>query len=92
MTRTEPGAAEYAALTDALTETRVPCEDDRRYLLDKNDIDSGDLIQMRARCRTCPLRALCDAYATVARPPAGMWAGRHYNASRHRTHEKETHQ
>lgn len=76
--RTEPGKAEYRALTDALDEIRPACHDDWRFIQERQEIDDDDLAQMRRLCRTCPLAAVCSAYAEKARPAAGMWAGRYW--------------
>lgn len=78
------GDAEYQALSFALDETRPPCRDDWRFLLDEGDLDTADLAEMRRMCATCPIAHLCDAYATVARPCAGMWCGEYYPARKTR--------
>lgn len=85
MTRTEPGAAEYQALTDAFEHTAPRCRDDWRYIQERDTLDADDLEAMGYICRTaCPLYDLCSAYATVARPKGGMWAGRYYGNARTR--------
>lgn len=82
--------AAYVRLSHGLDETRPPCRDDWRFLLDEHDLDPPDLAEMRHMCATCPLRPLCHAYATVAQPPAGMWAGSYYPARRPRKGVKGT--
>lgn len=68
------GQAAYDALAEAMA-TRAPlCLDDDRFTTD--EYSAGDEIEMRETCTLCPLRSLCDAYATEGRPAAGFWAGR----------------
>ncbi len=75
---TNLAAAEYQALTEALEAATPPCVGDWRFILTRHELDEEDQTELRAVCHTCPVRALCAAYAAKARPPAGMWAGRYY--------------
>lgn len=79
VSRADRGAAEYAALVDALEEVTPRCRDDARFILERAELAADDLTDMRAMCALCPLLAACGAYGTAARPPAGMWAGHLYN-------------
>ncbi len=76
MSRTEKGVAEYHLLTDAVRDTPTPCRNDPRFIQERDQIDSSDLLAMKRVCLQCPLLALCGTYAEAARPSAGMWAGR----------------
>lgn len=68
------GESAYVALATAMT-TRTPaCLNDDRFTAD--EYSAADEIEMRETCTMCPLRSLCDAYATEGRPAAGFWAGR----------------
>lgn len=78
MTASIRGSAEYRALTGALEHTKPACLNDWRFTIDAVDLHHVDKAQMRNVCRRCPLTDLCRTYATIARPKAGMWAGRHW--------------
>jgi hypothetical protein len=71
-------AAEYEQLMKATLTDNPECVDDARFLLDRDDVHDQELVYLRSICRRCPLEQLCHAYARKAKPPAGMWAGRHY--------------
>ncbi len=77
----------YTSLQTALIDITPPCSNDPRYLAGREELTSPTRMQMIARCRSCPVRDLCDQYATAARPEAGMWAGRYYE--RRTRHLKE---
>jgi len=68
------GEAAWAALQEAMSEREPLCLSDPRYIADEHS--PGDLIEMTETCTMCPLRSLCDAYATEGRVMAGFWAGR----------------
>ena len=72
--------AEYATLQDALQQYTPPCAGDNRYTAD--ELDEATRAELSAGCDLCTIRPLCRAYATAARPRAGMWAGRHYSNAR----------
>lgn len=77
--RANRGAAEYAALADALNDHTPACTGDARFILEPQEIPAQELEHLRLTiCNPCPLRDLCHAYAAAARPPAGIWAGRTY--------------
>ena len=69
-----PGAAEYTALTDALTHYQPPCTEDDRYTADQHD--DATLAELATGCDLCHISGLCRAYAIAAKPTAGYWAGR----------------
>jgi hypothetical protein len=68
------GQAAFEALTDAIRTREPLCLNDDRFTAD--EYSAADEIEMRETCILCPLRSLCDAYATEGRPAAGFWAGR----------------
>lgn len=70
--------AAYTALQTALIDITPPCSNDPRYIANREELTSDTRMQMIAGCRSCPVRDLCEQYATTARPEAGMWAGRYY--------------
>lgn len=65
------GAAEYAALTDAIRTTRPACAGVDAFTADS--VTEERAIAMDATCSRCELLELCRAYATAARPVAGYW-------------------
>ncbi len=68
------GRDEYKRLMKAPRRTTTPCRDVADFTADRLDAD-----QQRTReamCASCPLWALCNAYAAAARPTVGFWAGR----------------
>lgn len=66
--------AAQMALADAAAETPPPCTDAPEFTADT--LTPDDLEWCKSVCRVCPLLALCDEYATRARVPVGVWAGR----------------
>ena len=72
--------SEYQSLAEAFLSTEPACLRDDRYTLDREALTEDETTQMRRTCRTCPLFALCDAYATAGRPEGGFWAGDHRTA------------
>lgn len=78
MTTQLRGAVEYRSLSDALEYTTPPCANDWRFIVDSERLGDDDKAQMRSLCRQCPLAEACRTYATIARPKAGMWAGRYW--------------
>lgn len=80
MARTDPGEAEYTALTAGLDEHHVPCTGLDFYTADTPD--EAQLAYAARLCASCPIRALCEAYAKASNPPAGIWAGRAYPQDR----------
>lgn len=72
------GDLEWAALGEALKKTEPLCENDDRYVFEREDLHPDELAFMKRQCRTCPLADLCAAYAIKARPTGGMWAGSYY--------------
>ena len=71
-------AAEYQALTRALYGVKPPCEGDDRFIAEPDELDDATQGEMRALCRGCDVVDKCIAYASVAKPAAGMWGGRFY--------------
>jgi len=74
--RSERGTDEYNTLLDALNTYTPPCHSDDRYTAD--DIDEATRVELVTGCDLCRISGLCRAYASKARPPAGIWAGRTY--------------
>lgn len=72
------GTNEYAALLTAMETTDPLCLDDDRFTAERHDLHPQELVHLRGTCRTCPLFDPCTTYATTARPPHGLWAGRYY--------------
>lgn len=63
----------FAALVEALDETRPECRDDRRFIDDETR--AADLA---AICDRCEVFDLCETYARLGKPRAGVWAGRRW--------------
>ncbi len=80
------GEAEYRALMLATDDCTPSCTGDPRFILDGDQLAPQELAHLKHKiCHPCPLRALCEAYAEAARPPAGVWAGRTYKPGRKAT-------
>jgi len=76
----------YTALTLALD--RTPAECHRVDLFIADDLTPADAHALSTICAACPVMALCAAYAAIARPLAGFWAGHrsgYYRAQKNRT-------
>jgi len=79
----------YTALTLAMEHTPAECADVDLFIAD--DLNAADTVALRATCDACPVLGLCDAYASVARPLAGYWAGHragYYRAVKNRKSTK----
>jgi len=63
----------FDILSQATVDTTIPCRGDDRFIEDGYPAD--DLAPL---CHTCPLIALCRDYAAIAKPKAGVWAGRRW--------------
>lgn len=70
------GAAEWDHLEQAALSHDALCAGDGRFTDD--DTNPADLAPV---CARCPLFAECVDYATAARPPGGVWAGRRYDGT-----------
>ena len=75
----------YQALAAAM-ETTVPnCQGIELFTAD--NLENPDIAELARICDTCPLFNLCDDYAHIERPKAGIWAGKRYrNYSKKETH------
>lgn len=76
----------YSALTLAMEHTPAACAHVDLFIAD--DLNAADTDAMKTVCDTCPVLALCTAYAAIARPLAGFWAGHragYYRAVKNRT-------
>lgn len=84
------GDVAYRALSVALANADAPpCTDDPRFILEPHELAPDELTHLSTKiCRPCPLRDLCRAYGTAARPPAGVWAGRVYPGAKTRKDTK----
>ncbi len=65
------GAREFAALQDALHDVTPSCDGVDAYTDDHPSED--DVATMTRICASCPVGALCAAYASTATPAAGFW-------------------
>ena len=74
--RSPAGTAEWDALEQAALQHTAACAGDKRFTDD--DTNPADLAHV---CARCPLFAECVEYATTARPPGGVWAGRRYGGT-----------
>jgi hypothetical protein len=63
----------FTALVVALDEVRPECRDDPRFIAD--DTRPSDLEPI---CGRCDVFERCEAYAQLAKPKAGIWAGRRW--------------
>lgn len=70
----------YQRLTAALVTLTPDCTDDPLFTAD--DLTAADKATCAAICTTCPLFELCETYAQLDRPKAGVWAGRTYNTKK----------
>jgi hypothetical protein len=61
----------YRALLESLDYYRPPCRDDERFIAENTH--AGDLAPI---CSSCEVFDLCEGYARLAKPKAGVWAGR----------------
>lgn len=48
-------------------------------LFTEDDLTHADVRACAAVCAECPLFVECDAYRRIARPAAGVWAGKRSN-------------
>jgi len=72
------GEAEYRALARAMRTATPACRNDPRFIAEPEELDDATQGEMRALCRGCEVVDKCIAYASVAKPAAGMWGGRFY--------------
>ena len=68
------GRAEHAELMVAMENETPGCDGLEVFTYDRF-ADPEQTEMMRAICDACPLLDLCQAFAIVGRPAAGMWAG-----------------
>lgn len=68
----------WEALVTAMDEHRPACRGDERFTLDRENVTEADLTAMHGICGSCPIRALCNAYAAADKPSGGYWAGRYW--------------
>jgi hypothetical protein len=66
----------YDLLHTAMTETLAPCNGIELFTAET--LSPADKAVLRPICDTCPLFDLCRTYAELARPTAGLWAGKTY--------------
>lgn len=89
MSRPERGAAEYSALSHLLRNVGSPCINDDRFTQERELLNDADVKEMRQVCSMCPAVSACGAYAKIARPSAGMWAGRFWGRRERPITERE---
>lgn len=63
----------YTRLHDAMVNVAPDCSGDPRFIADGVEVEVVEAV-----CAGCLLFDLCESYATVARPTAGIWAGRRW--------------
>lgn len=68
------GVDEYAALHEAMKRSAPACRGNDAFTADR--VPPDELTRLASICRACPVLSECDAFATAARPEAGVWAGR----------------
>lgn len=73
-------AEAWAELVDAMATHEPACKDLDLFIADEHT--RADIAACAAVCAECPLLPECDAYARVARPTAGVWAGKKRNGRR----------
>lgn len=78
-------AEAWAALIEAMETHQPACIGLELFTAD--DLTKADVEACAAVCRPCPLLIECERYARLARPSAGVWAGRKRTA---RTAKGET--
>jgi hypothetical protein len=89
MSRPERGAAEYSTLSDLLRNVGSHCITDDRFTQERELLSDTDVKEMRQACSQCPAVSACGAYANIARPSAGMWAGRFWGRRERTITERE---
>jgi len=88
--RTSPAEAAFAALARGLDDLAPGCEGDARFTLDSHELQRDEVAFLSVRvCWPCPLRELCRDYAEIAKPQAGVWAGRVYGPAARGRHRVE---
>lgn len=66
----------YGLLASAMENTEPNCTGSELFTAD--DLEQPDIAELARICDTCPLFILCDDYARLERPKAGVWAGKRY--------------
>ena len=67
----------WLELVEAMETHRPACEGIDLFTAD--DLTNADVSACAAVCAECPLFIECDAYRRIARPAAGVWAGKRSN-------------
>lgn len=70
-------AEAWEALVDAMENHRPACRDLDLFTTD--DLTKADVAACAAVCAECPVFAQCEQYRRIARPAAGVWAGKRSN-------------
>lgn len=70
-------AEAWQQLIDAMEVHEPACR--RIDLFTADDLTAADLRACAAVCAECPLFIECEQYARIARPSAGVWAGKKRN-------------
>lgn len=63
----------WNALNSAPEHKAPPCEDLDLFTADR--LTPEERTRCESVCASCPLLAVCDAYAVTAKVQAGFWAG-----------------
>lgn len=66
----------YERLSIAMLATTPKCS--RLDFFIDDELTPAEIEVCKNICAACPLRALCSEYAEIARPKAGVWAGKRY--------------
>lgn len=69
----------YARFSMAMQTTEPDCQGDDRFTEDS--ISTEMKLRLAETCAVCPLFDLCEEYAQLERPKAGLWAGRTYRTN-----------
>lgn len=70
-------AEAWLELVEAMEVHKPACID--IPLFTEDDLTNADVRACAAVCADCPLFIECDAYRRIARPAAGVWAGKRSN-------------
>lgn len=85
ISRTDRAELAFGSLARALDDEAPGRKGDARFTLDAHQLQRDEVTFLSVKvCRPCPLRALCQDYAELSKPQAGVWAGRVYGPRRGR--------
>lgn len=73
----------YERLSIAMLATTPKCS--RLDFFIDDELTPAEIEVCKTICSDCSLRALCSEYAEIARPKAGVWAGKQYRTNKSKT-------